>query len=373
MLEKETILRMAEVKDQWCVSVYMPIRQADSRKNNIRLRNLISEAKKKLLDLGMYPLKASSMLAPIDMILDNAEFWRNRRDGFVAFFTQGSFVWYTLPYVFKELVVVTDQLHLKPLLRNALQHRRFHILTLSQNTIRFFEASEMGINELFPKGLPRNLGYVFSPESQKQLQMHSGAKGSSIVHGQGNIKDVRKAQITELARRTDKVVADYLKKNESPLLLAGVEYLQAIYREVNSCRQLLDIGLTGNVDKLSPKTILEKALPLVRPAFRRTRKKAERVYQEKLGTGLALDDFSEVFEASVDGRIDTLFVPVGKQKWGTLDHKTNKVQIHANAKPGDKDLLCVTSTNTLLKGGKVFAVLPEQMPGNSTVAAILRY
>lgn len=231
----------------------------------------------------------------------------------------------------------------------------------------------MGINELFPKGLPRNLGYVFSPESQKQLQMHSGAKGSSIVHGQGNIKDVRKAQITELARRTDKVVADYLKKNESPLLLAGVEYLQAIYREVNSCRQLLDIGLTGNVDKLSPKTILEKALPLVRPAFRRTRKKAERVYQEKLGTGLALDDFSEVFEASVDGRIDTLFVPVGKQKWGTLDHKTNKVQIHANAKPGDKDLLCVTSTNTLLKGGKVFAVLPEQMPGNSTVAAILRY
>ncbi len=373
MLNKKTILEMAEVKGQWCVSIYMPISLVDGRKNNIRLKNLISESRSKLLELGMSQFKVGTLLAPIEIILDNTEFWENRSEGFVAFFTDASFVWYSLPYDFKELVVVTDRFHLKPLLRTALQNRSFHILTLSQNTIRFFEASEMGINELFPKGMPRNLAYVFNANSEKQLQMHSGGKGSAIVHGQGGLDDNRKAHISELAHRTDKVVSLYLKKSQSPLVLAGVEYLHAIYREVNSYSHLLDDGIIGSVDRLSPKMILKKALPLVRPSFRRSRNKAEREYQEKLGTGLALDDFSGVFEASVDGRIDTLFVPVGKQKWGTFDEETNKVRIHAKAKPGDKDLLCMASTNTLQKGGKVFAVLPEQMPGNSTVAAILRY
>lgn len=373
MLNKKTILEMAEVKGRRCVSIYMPISQVDSRKNNVRLKNLISDAKNRLLDLGTSPLKAASLLAPSDMIIDNTEFWQNRNEGFVAFFTDNSFVWYSLPYDFKELLVVTDRFHLKPLLRIALQNRSFHILTLSQNTIRFFEASEMGINELHPKGMPRNLGYVFSSKSEKQLQMHAGGKGSSIVHGQGSIKDVRKAQLSELARRTDKVVANYLKKNESPLVLAGVEYLHPIYRAVNSYSHLLENGIIGNVDRLAPKTLLKKALPLVRPEFRVKRQNAVGNYEENLGTGLATDNFSEIFKASIHGRIDTLFVPVGKHKWGTFDEKTTEFKVHARAKAGDKDLLCVASTNTLSKGGKVFAVLPEQMPNSSTAAAILRY
>ncbi len=48
-------------------------------------------------------------------------------------------------------------IHLKPLLRNVSQTKRFHLLTLSQKTIKFFEASEDGITELFLKGMPRNI------------------------------------------------------------------------------------------------------------------------------------------------------------------------------------------------------------------------
>lgn len=374
MLKNDSLIRMSEVRAEWCVSVYMPINRVDAQKNRIRLKNLMLEAEKKLLDLEMIPLKVSRMLGPIEMILDNPEFWKNRSEGFAAFFTPDSFVWYSLQYQFDELIVVTDRFHLKPLLRNASQTRRFHLLTLSQKQIKFFEASELGISEMYLKGMPRNLAYALNfNEKEKQLQMHSGGKSSPIFHGQGEAEDKKKSNILELFRKVDSVVKNYLKDDEAPLVLAGVEYLHSIYQEVNTYSQTLKKGVNGNVDNLPPKQLLEKALPIINPVFRRKRENAMEIYEQKIGTGLASNNISEIFKAANEGRIETLFVPVGKQEWGKFDNKTNELQIHDKAKPGDKDLLCVTSTRTLLKGGKVFVVLPEQMPGESSIAAILRY
>lgn len=231
----------------------------------------------------------------------------------------------------------------------------------------------MGINELFLKGMPRNLGTKLAPKFEKSLQMHSSGKGSAIMHGQGNNDDLKKSSLFRSSNIANKVVSSHLELSETPLILAGVEYLHSIYRESNSYRHLLDDGIMGNVDRLSPKSLLKKALPLVRPVFRVERQNAVSKYEQKLGTGLATDDFSEIFRASIQGRIETLFVPVGKHKWGTFDENTTEFKVRARAKAGDKDLLCVASTNTLSKGGKVFAVLPEQMPNSSTAAAILRY
>ena len=374
MLKNDSFLRMAEVREEWCVSVYMPIDRIDAPKNRIRLKNLMFEAEKKLLALEMLPATVARILAPITMILDSADFWKNRKEGFAAFFTNDSFVWHSMNYKFDELVVVTDRFHLKPLLRNASQTRRFHLLTLSQNQIKFYEASEDEINEVYLKGMPRNPAAVLTSEdNETHLQMHSGGKNSAIYHGNAGIEDNKKAKLLELFRKLDKSINKYLKDEESPLLLAGVEYLQAIYHEANSYPHILKEGMAGNVESLATKELLEYSLLLVKPAFRDEREKALEIFHEKLGTGLASDKFPAIFKAAKEGRIETLFVPVGKQTWGNFDNETNELQINKTAKPGDKDLLCVASTRTLQKGGKVFVVLPEQMPDKSSVAAIMRY
>lgn len=372
MLKKESLLKMAEVRDKWCVSLYMPINQIEVQKNRIRLKNLWFEAEKKLLQLEMNPLKAKRILAPIEMIIDHSDFWQNRKDSFAAFFTKDSFVWYSVPYPLKELVVVTDRLHLKPLLRSATETRRFFLLTLSQKQIKLFEASEFGINEILLKGMPRSVG--FNPEGEtKQLQMHSSGKGSPVFHGQGGIEENKKTRILETFRKVSKVVDNFLKNEEIPLLLAGVDFLHPIYQEVNVYPHLVEKGIIGNVDELTPKQLLEKAFPIIQPMFRRDREIAMEMYQEKTGTGLTSENFIEIFKAALNGRIETLFVPIGKQQWGDFDKTKNELKIHHKPKPGDKDLLCVVSTKTLTTGGRVFAMLPEQMPNNATVAAVMRY
>ncbi len=365
---------MAETRGEWCVSVYMPVSDADAKKNKLRLKNLMFEAEKKLLGLEVDPFKIARMLGPVEMIQDNPGFWKGRTEGFAAFFTPDSFVWYSLNYQFDELVVVTDRFHLKPLIRNALQNRRFYLLGLSQKRIKFFEASELGINEVHMKKIPKNLDYFLHPESTEAgLQSHTVGGGAAVFHGRGGAEENKKTRLLELFRKVDNAVTEHLKNDNAPLILGGVEFLHPIYKKANNYSHLLADGIHGNIDNMTPRELLEKSLPITQPVFRQTRESALELYREKLGTGLASENLSEIFKAAGNGRIEMLFVPVGKQEWGKFDSSSDELIVHDQPKPGDKDLLCVTSTRTLREGGEVFVMLPEQMPGASSVAAVLRY
>lgn len=374
MLKKDNVLRMAEVRSKWCVSIYMPTDRTEPKKNRIRLKNLVFDAQDKLLALGLSPEKIARILGPVEMIMENAAFWNDPREGFAAFFTVDSFVWTSMPYKTDELVVVTDRFHLKPLLRNDGQSGKFYLLTLSQKKLKFYEASKNGMNEVFPKKMPKNIGnYLKSPGgARQQVQAHT-AGGAAIYHENGSAEADKKARLLEFFKKVDRSLNTYLGEGNVPLLLAGVEYLHPIYQETNNYPSLLKEGVKGNVDEMPLSELLEKALPIVRPAFRRKREKALEGFKEKLGTGLASDKFPEIFNAVREGRVETLFVPVGRQKWGIFDPGTGKPELHELKKPGDKDLLCVMSTSTLQKGGRVFVVRPDQMPNNSSAAAIMRY
>ena len=374
MLKKDSLERMANVSGEWCVSMYMPVNNTNPEKNRIRLKNLIRDARKQLLALGTVSQKANRMLAPLGMIVESAEFWKGRKEGFAAFISAESFVWYSLQYDFDELVVVTDRLHLKPLVRSVSETRRFHLLALSQKQIRFYEASEIGIGEVFIKGLPKNIELPEEIPSKKgSLQMHSSGNGGVVFHGQGDSDADRKGEILELFRRVDLAVSEHLKDDGCPLLLAGVEYLHPIYREVNTYAKLHEVGIHGNVENMIPIELLEKALPLAKPIFRCERENAGNIYLEKRAKGLTSTDLPTVFKAAFNGRIDTLFVPVGKQAWGVFDEGSNTIIRHEENRPGDKDLLCVASSRTLINGGRVFVVLRNQMPDRSTIAAVMRY
>ncbi|HEY9608913.1 hypothetical protein [Allocoleopsis sp.] len=49
------------------------------------------------------------------------------------------------------------------------------------------------------------------------------------------------------------------------------------------------------------------------------------------------------------------------------------MRLHEQEQAGDENLLDFTAIHTLLKGGSVFVVEPEQVPAKSGVTAIFRY
>ena len=77
--------------------------------------------------------------------------------------------------------------------------------------------------------------------------------------------------------------------------------------------------------------------------------------------------------AAYDARVDTLFVAVGMQQWGSFDADSRTVEVHQEAIAGHEDLLDAAAIHTLLGRGTVHALAPEQMPDRTPAAAVLRY
>lgn len=118
MLKKENLFKMSEVRNKWCVSIYLPITQTKNCQNRDRLKQLMFESEKKLLGLGMEPLKVARILIPIELMLDNLDFWKDRKVGFAAFLTLDSFFCFSFSAITQELAIVADRFHLTPLLRS---------------------------------------------------------------------------------------------------------------------------------------------------------------------------------------------------------------------------------------------------------------
>ena len=87
----------------------------------------------------------------------------------------------------------------------------------------------------------------------------------------------------------------------------------------------------------------------------------------------ASGDLEQVVIASADGRVDSLLVAVGVQKWGRFDMANRRVELHDDAAPGDEDLIDLAAILTLERSGSVFAVAPDYMPDHLPVAAVFRY
>ncbi|MEQ9357779.1 hypothetical protein [Coleofasciculus chthonoplastes] len=87
----------------------------------------------------------------------------------------------------------------------------------------------------------------------------------------------------------------------------------------------------------------------------------------------ASDALKELVQAAYNQRIDSLFVALDHQQWGSFDPQSNTVQLHEQHQAGDQDLLDLAAVYTVLNGGTVFAVESERVPAQSPIAAVFRY
>lgn len=368
-----------------CVSIYMPTHRAGRgiQQDPIRLKNLLGEAEEALTLSGLRTPEAQELLEPAEKLLQDGLFWQRQSDGLALFLSSEAFRSYRLPFDFDELVVVTDRFHVKPLLP-LLSGGQFYVLALSQNEVRLLQGTRYSVSEVDLKNAPESLAKALRYEDpEKRLQFHTstrtpGGKGQrpAIFHGHGVASaDDPKDYILRYFHQVDEGLHDLLRDEQAPLVLAGVDYLLPIYREANMYPYLVDEGIEGNPEELKAKELHEQAWAIVQPRFLTAQKEAAAQYRQLAGAGSeqASNDLKEVVPTAYHGRVETLFVAVGLQQWGTFDPNTNAVQLHEEAEPGDEDLLDFAGVQTLLSRGTVYAVEPEKVPDEALLAAVFRY
>ncbi|MFP3941695.1 MAG: hypothetical protein ACLF0P_15460 [Thermoanaerobaculia bacterium] len=364
-----------------CVSIYAPMVKAgpETQQNPIRFKNLVRQAQEGLEERGWSAKDAERFLQPAAELLYDSPFWQHQQDGLAVFLAEGFFRHHLVPYTVHELTVIEDRFHLKPLLPLLSGDGRFYVLALSQKHVRLLEATRHSVRELDLGDLPTSLDDALGYEvEESHLQYHTGtrtAQGnrSPVYHGQGGGEDDAKPEILKFFNMLDDGVGSLVADRQAPLVLAGVEFLFPIYREAADYPHLVEGGVPGNPDELGDDELRDRAWPLVEPLFRRSQEDAEARFRELLGTGQASAQLEEVVTAAYDGRVESLFVALGTRRWGRFDPENRQVILAEGNGPGTEDLVDAAAIQSVLKGGAVFAVEPDQVPEGGPVAAVFRY
>lgn len=379
LLTKSELQTLAEMQAEPCISIYMPTHIAgpEIRQDPIRFKNRLNEARERLEQAGHNSDDVNPLLDRAQQLTEQMEFWRHQKEGLALFIAPNFFRLYRLPLEFEEKTIVSDRIHLKPLMPMLSGDGYFYLLSLSQNRVQLFQGTHYTISEIDPADMPRSLAEALQyDDPEKQLQFHnvSGDGSSPVYHGHGVGTTQDKTNILRFCQKLDSSLSSFLNNETAPLIIAGVEYLHPIYREANSYPHLLEQGVTGNPEHLKPEELHQNAWQVVQPYFHQAQEHAFSAYRDLLTKPESSSDVADVVKAAYDRQIDTLFVRADQHCWGQFNPQTHVVQLHNQEQAEDTDLLDFAAVQTFLNGGKVFAVdTNEDMPTDEPVAAILRF
>jgi hypothetical protein len=386
ILTRAELEQLMRKEQQWCVSIYMPTHRtgSETQQDPLRLKNLLREAEKHLFAQGIGTRDVKNILEPGIMLLQDSNFWQHQSDGLAFFLSSNRVRRYRLPLNFAELVVVEDHFHVSPLLPLFTGDGQFYILAVSQNEIRLLLGTRYSVSEVDIGQVGGSLAEAIpSVNHQMSLQLHTtnsagGMPGSGSVtfHGQGGGRDESaKNDLLRYFRLVADGLTEFLQGDRVPLVLAGVDYLLPIYKEANTYPNLIDMVIKGNPDLLSADDLHKSAWDIIRPLFQVAQEEAVAQYQQLAGQSSkrVADTLEKIVPAAYDGRVETLVLASGVQQWGIFNPVTNKIKLHDQIESGDEPLLDWAAVQTYLKGGIVYAVEKEKVPGGTTAAAVLRY
>jgi hypothetical protein len=359
-----------------CVSIFTPThrRRPLSDHDPIRLRNLLRDARYRVSEAGFDDVAQALM----DPLAELAGSWKSapRRDGLALFRSSDLLAQYTLPAPVPERLVVADTFHVRPLLRLLQANQRYYVLALSQKQVRLFEGTPFSLDPVELEELPRSLHDALGSEHDAAfLNVRTAGRGSesAIFHGHGDAEEAREADLRRYFRRVDAAIWKLLRREQTPLFLAGVARHATAFRELCRYPFVADHGVEGNVDDVEAGELRERVRPLVDELFRARRAEALEELSHARGRGLAEVKLGAVGRHAVQGRVRQLLLAEGRQVRGRFDFDDGAILPAASGDDLADDVLDDLAQAVLVRAGDVMTIPATDMPEEAAAAAILRW
>lgn len=382
----DTILdQLIEYRGDTCTSIYLPMvrKGPEVRGNAVQLKNTLNELAETLEERGWRKPRIDEYLEEARHYLNETEYWQHQHDGLAIFMAEAFFEMFRLPLQFEPLTLVSERFHIKPLLPLFSENGTFYILALSQNMVRLFKATRHSIEEvddalLEAASIPRSMAEALAfDDPEEQLQHHTTTSGSAggpeVVHHGHGMEDEKQQRVRRFLQQVSDGLAGLLKVDNSPVVVAAVGYVQAIFDDVSQSPNVLETGIEGNPEHRQPESLHAEAWEIVAPVLSRDREAARTRFNELAHSDKASDELRDIVPAAVQGRVDSLFVALNEYSWGHYDPETNDVAYHEPDQRNGEDLLDFAVVQTLRNGGSVYAVDAGDLPGETAIAAVLRY
>lgn len=348
--------------------------------------------------VGNGPDPASAALANAQQQINRLDLSQTERDAFLnpvreliesdtrqgnpeptAVFRSPTEVWhFRLPYRVSDSVTLGDRFEVRPLVKVLTEEQEFYILALSQKHCRLIHCTLADSEEVpLPSSIPTNLlnfNQTDQPDHRLENRSHAGHKGKAtnqgmiIAFGTGSDADQKDQYLRNFYNALDKELQSFLREKQLPLVIAGVDYEISMYHSVSEYPALVLGGVQGAADSLRGGELHERALEILK-TYNETRADRALAAFEKGPADRIPRTLPEIVPAAFDGRVLYLFVAEGYRAPGRFDESTRKT----TEAPNGDDLVDTAILQTIARGGDVFMLPPEKMPGSHHIAALLRF
>jgi len=357
--------RLLAAREPSSVSIYLPTNPASrGEAERIELKNLAGDASRQLLQAGVGRGDAAAIDEELADLVDDDEFWRHQARSLALFLTPTTCTTFRLANNLSALVEVSDRFHLKPLLRAVTFPHTAFVLALSQNRVRLLEiAPGLEPAEIQIPDLPKDVASAVGKSSIRDRAPSGRIQGS----------EGQKTRMRQYARHIDQALRPLLNGLDLPLILAAGEPMDAIYRSVNNYPHLLSTSLPGNPDTGPDAQLIEGARRLLDEIYAAELRTIQETYALRASQRRASADIADVARAATYGLVDTVLVDIDEVVPGQVDEQTGAITIDDTGNAVNYGIVDEIARRVWLGGGKVLAVRRSDIPGNGSVAAILRY
>lgn len=375
MLTIEHIKELVGAGEGPWISIYLPTHRhaPGTAQDPIRYRGLVERARE-LLARDVEKREASALIDDL-LALDTPVFWNHQLDGLAVFCAPGYQVFHRLPTTVPELTVVGPTPHTKPLVRHVSSNRRYFVLSLSSKELALYEGTIHGVDPVDLEGVPTSLAAALGVRSRGRVDFRAVERGwSPVFRAAGAGDEAHKDALAEYFRRVDRALQRVFADDRAPIVLAGVRYLQDIYRAVSKNPRLLDEGVQGSFDQAKADEIHAATWPLIEAWAKEQEDAVISEYRAAAARGRGSDELQTVGHAVAHGRVRTLLLSADDHLWGRVDPDSGNITTHETQQGADDvDVFDELGEMTLLRGGEVLVLDRKRMPAERGCAALFRY
>lgn len=290
-----TLRKLKDVIAENCITLILNTHRTgpDNQKDPIVLKNLVREAEERLLTSEDKRV-AQALIQRLKELADGIDHNHNL-ESLILFVNEEIADFVRLPIAVEDRVIIDYTFATRDLVRALHLQANYFVLVLSQQTVRLIEA--------FNDSLVQEVGQPFPIENTRhyttnQAELSNAPRLSSLM--------------AEFFNQVDKELNQVRKEHPLPVLICTEESNYHEYLKVaDEKRSILAPYLNGNRLDQTAQAIVSAAWEVVKPQVEQTNRAQKEALREAVNSGTFLSDLNDIWNAMLEGRIQTLFIEEG--------------------------------------------------------------
>lgn len=368
------------------VSIYLPMAiKGDTNENPIRLKNALKEVAERLEESGLDAGAVEALLSEAHVRLEDSVFWRYQNRGLAIFIEPEATRFVKLPEEPPERVAISTYYNVLPLITIFGDKARFHLLAVTRDEAKLYEVRRHEIHAADILDMPAGIESVreqteFQEARGYHFRAGAGASGTSQPVGHGvkgdTPEDYLETLLEHYARDIARAIEPHLGRSHAPLVLAAEPRLLGRLREAISYPYLAKEAIGMDPLGLTEDQLRELSYEIAHPLMSEDRQLTE----SRLRAWVSGDpeikagrSFEDLWRATSEGRLATLFLADREALWGRVDEATGVPLFLDKPEPGSEDLLNLLALRTIEQGGDVLSLPDDVRSEVGPMAGLYRY